>query len=235
MYLKEKSAQSTDPMTIARAARTAFQVLAVAPTENKNAALLAMADRLEACRDAVIAANETDLAAARDEGVAENLVKRLQFGEQKIAGRIRSLRKIAPLPDPVGQIIRAERRPNGLEVSRVRVPLGVVLNIFEARPHVTVNAGAFCLKAGNAAIDTAGMKVENLKAAVKLFKKARAIDPSHPDIAKGVEAAKSAYADIQARIAEQKAKEAAAAKSKDDEEEEDNEHQYGREDKNKYR
>ena len=152
MYLKKEPAQSTDPMTIARAARSAFQVLAVAPTENKNAALLAMADRLEACRDAVIAANETDLAAARDEGVAENLVKRLQFGEQKIAGRIRSLRKIAALPDPVGQIIRAERRPNGLDVSRVRVPLGVVLNIFEARPHVTVNAGAFCLKAGNAAI-----------------------------------------------------------------------------------
>ncbi len=164
MYLEKTPEQSLDPVTIARAARNAFQVLALAPTENKDAALLAMADRLEACRDEVLAANEADLAAARDGGVAENLVKRLRFGEQKIAGRVRSLRKIAALPDPVGQTIRAERRPNGLDVSRVRVPLGVVLNVFEARPHVTVNAGAFCLKAGNAAILRGGSEARRCNA-----------------------------------------------------------------------
>ncbi len=164
MYLKKTPEQSTDPMTIARDARNAFQVLAVATAEDKNTAILAMAGRLEACRGEVMAANEADLAAVRDEGVAENLVKRLRFGEQKIAGRVRSLRKIAALPDPVGQTIRAERRPNGLDISRVRVPLGVVLNVFEARPHVTVNAGAFCLKAGNAAILRGGSEARRCNA-----------------------------------------------------------------------
>ncbi len=169
MYLKTTPEQSTDPGTIARMAREAFQVLAVAPTERKNAALQALADRLERCRDEVIAANEADLAAAREDGIAENLVKRLRFGEQKIAGRVRSLRKIAALPDPVGQTIRAERRPNGLQVARVRVPLGVVLNVFEARPHVTVNAGAFCLKAGNAAILRGGSEARRCNALLGQF------------------------------------------------------------------
>ncbi len=169
MYLKTTPEQSPEPMAVAQAARDAFQVLAIAPTERKNAALQAMADRLEQGRDEVIAANEADLAAAREGGVAENLVKRLRFGRQKIDGRVRSLRKIAALPDPVGQTLRAERRPNGLEVARVRVPLGVVLNIFEARPHVTVNAGAFCLKAGNAAILRGGSEARQCNALLGQF------------------------------------------------------------------
>ncbi len=161
--------QSIDPMTIARTAREAFQVLALAPTEQKNRALRAMADRLEQDREDLIAANAADLAAAREGGVAENLVKRLRFGDEKITGRIGSLRKIAALPDPVGQTLRAERRPNGLEVARVRVPLGVVLNVFEARPHVTVNAGAFCLKAGNAAILRGGSEARRCNALLGRF------------------------------------------------------------------
>ncbi len=169
MYLKTTPEQSPEPAAIAQAARDAFQVLAFAPTERKDTALRAMADRLERNRDEVIAANEADLAAAREGGVAENLVKRLRFGEQKIDGRVGSLRKIAALPDPVGQTIRAERRPNGLDVARVRVPLGVVLNIFEARPHVTVNAGAFCLKAGNAAILRGGSEARQCNALLGQF------------------------------------------------------------------
>ncbi len=169
MYFNETLEQSPDPMTTVHAARDASDVLAVAPTERKNAALHAMANRLEQCRDEVIAANETDLAAARNGHLAENLVRRLRFGEAKIAGRVQSLRKIAALPDPVGQTIRSERRPNGLDVARVRVPLGVVLNIYEARPHVTVNAGAFCLKAGNAAILRGGSEARHCNALLGQF------------------------------------------------------------------
>ncbi len=169
MNLQPPPEQSTDPKTIASTARDAFQSLAFASAGQKNAVLLAMADRLERCRDEVTTANEADLAAARENGVAENLVKRLRFGEPKIAGRVRSLRKIAALPDPVGQTIRTERRPNGLDVARVRVPLGVVLNVFEARPHVTVNAGAFCLKAGNAAILRGGSEARQCNALLGQF------------------------------------------------------------------
>ncbi len=111
-----------------------------------------MADKLDRRREAVLEANRGDVERARDGGLKPAVVNRLVFEEQKLDWRIRCLRKIQTLPDPVGQTISAERRPNQLEVSRVRVPLGVVLMIYEARPHVTVNAGAFCLKSGNACI-----------------------------------------------------------------------------------
>jgi len=111
-----------------------------------------MAQTLEAGRGDLLDANEADIAAARDAGLPANVQNRLRFGDAKINSRIASLKKIAALPDPVGQPFRSEVRPMGLRVERVRVPLGVILMIYEARPHVTVNAGAFCLKSGNAAI-----------------------------------------------------------------------------------
>lgn len=134
------------------AARRASHALAQASTASKNGALAAMATKLSERRGAIREANDADLAAARERGLDEKLVARLGFGDAKIDSRIGSLETIAGLPDPVGQTIAAERRPGGLEVTRVRVPLGVLLMIYEARPHVTVNAGAFCLKSGNAAI-----------------------------------------------------------------------------------
>jgi glutamate-5-semialdehyde dehydrogenase len=137
---------------IAQSARKACDAIASAPTSTKDAALTAMARSLSARAGDVLAANEADMADAKASGLRANLVDRLRFAKDKIDSRIRCLEKIAALPDPVGQAIRTERRPNGLEVARVRVPLGVVLMVFEARPHVTVNAGAFCLKSGNAAI-----------------------------------------------------------------------------------
>ncbi len=141
-----------EPRTVAQQARALVPHLARASTEAKNAALLAMARRLEGSAQEILSANEEDLKAAQDQGLAAALVNRLRFGEAKIRSRVESLRRIADLPDPVGAKIREETRPSGLQVARVRVPLGVILMIYEARPHVTVNAGAFCLKAGNAAI-----------------------------------------------------------------------------------
>ncbi|MBN1589144.1 MAG: glutamate-5-semialdehyde dehydrogenase, partial [Pirellulales bacterium] len=109
----------------------------------------------------ILDANQRDLDAAAKAKLPENLVARLRFGEEKVFARGRSLRKIAELPDPVGQTIRSEMRPNGLTVDRVRVPLGVILMVYEARPHVTVNAGAFCLKSGNASILRGGSEASN--------------------------------------------------------------------------
>lgn len=141
-----------DVNTIAAQAESAGVAMAMAPTERKNGALRALAARLDARRGDIVSANENDLAEAARKGLPDNLVRRLRFGESKIDSRIRCLEKIAALPDPVGQVLQAQRRPNGLEVCRVRVPLGVILMVYEARPHVTINAGAFCLKSGNAAI-----------------------------------------------------------------------------------
>ncbi len=137
-------------------ARSASQRLGRAATESKNRALLAMAGLLEKHSGEIIRANAEDLEAARRKGIHGALRERLVFDDSKIAGRIRSLHKIAALPDPVGQVIEHQKLPNGLSAQRVRVPLGVLLMIYEARPHVTINAGAFALKSGNAIICKGG-------------------------------------------------------------------------------
>lgn len=154
----------TSPTRTARTARETSRLLATAETPRKNAALEALAERLDARRGDIVSANRRDMENAEAAGVAENMVKRLSFDDAKIDGRIVSLRKIAALPDPVGQPFGASIRPNGLEVARVRAPLGVVLMIYEARPHVTVNAGAFCLKSGNAAILRGGSEAKECNA-----------------------------------------------------------------------
>jgi len=141
-----------DTRQVARAAKEASDKLAVASTDEKNAVLLEMASLLEAKKGKIVDANKADMADVKAKGVTGPLYTRLLFDEPKIAGRITSLKKIAALPDPVGQTIRSDLRPMGLQATRVRVPLGVIMMIYEARPHATVNAGAYCLKAGNAAI-----------------------------------------------------------------------------------
>jgi len=150
--------------TIAQRARDSATILASAATEKKNAVLRAMADKLASRKREILDANEADLADARSKGLSANLVNRLRFGEAKIDSRIRCLEKIAALPDPVGQMYGVQRRPNGLRVARARVPLGVILMIYEARPHVTANAGAFCLKSGNAAILRGGSEAKRCNA-----------------------------------------------------------------------
>lgn len=137
---------------IGRAAKAASRRLATASAEEKDAALLAMAEAVEAKTADIIAANAEDLARARDNGMAAAQLDRLTLNEARVAGIAEALRDIAALPDPVGAVVSSWTRPNGLEISRVRTPLGVVGVIYESRPNVTADAGALCLKAGNAVI-----------------------------------------------------------------------------------
>ena len=141
-----------DVRVVAENARDAGRRIASLPTAEKNTALKKMAELLEKNKRTLVAANRKDIEAARKSGLPENFLRRLVFDEKRVDGRITSLYKIIDLPDPVGQIEEMQRRPNGLLVGRMRVPLGVILMIYEARPHVTVNAGAFALKSGNAII-----------------------------------------------------------------------------------
>lgn len=162
--MTQRQHEGDDVRTVAERAREAASRLATAATGRKNAALERMAEALLEHEADVVAANRADMERARREGAAPTLVNRLSFDEKRLRSRVASLQKIAALPDPVGQSFEAERRPNGLEVARVRVPLGVILMVYEARPHVTVNAGAFCLKAGNAAILRGGSEARECNA-----------------------------------------------------------------------
>jgi glutamate-5-semialdehyde dehydrogenase len=137
---------------LGRASRAAARELALASTEAKNAALQAAAREIRAQVPALLAANRKDLAAARAAGTTAAFLDRLTLDAKRIEAMARGLGEIGALPDPVGSIIARWQRPNGLDIARVRVPLGVVGIIYESRPNVTADAGALCLKAGNAAI-----------------------------------------------------------------------------------
>ena len=134
------------------AAKAAERILGVADTNTKNKALEAMADALEANADKLISANEADLANGASSGMKESLLDRLRLTSARIAGMADGIRQVAALADPIGEIIEGSVRPNGMKIQRVRVPLGVVGIIFEARPNVTSDAAALCLKSGNACI-----------------------------------------------------------------------------------
>ncbi|MFA9563216.1 MAG: glutamate-5-semialdehyde dehydrogenase [Acidimicrobiales bacterium] len=136
---------------LARRAKAASRLVARSSTDVRNDALVTAADLLQADEAAVLAANEQDLATARDNGVSSTLLDRLQLTSVKIAGMADGLRQVATLPDPVGEVLDGWVRPNGLKISRVRMPLGVVAIIYEMRPNVTSDAAALCLKSGNAA------------------------------------------------------------------------------------
>ena len=134
------------------AAKAAERILGVADTNTKNKALEAMAAALEANADKIISANEADLANGRTNGMKDSLLDRLRLTPERIAGMAEGIRQVAALADPIGEIIEGSVRPNGMKIQRVRVPLGVVGIIFEARPNVTSDAAALCLKSGNAFI-----------------------------------------------------------------------------------
>ena len=133
-----------------KAARMASKELATVPTDQKNQALRAAADFIRADRQAILTANGKDMAAAS--GLAGAMRDRLFLDEGRIENIATSLEAIADLPDPVGDVMAQWTRPNGLQISRVRVPLGVIGIIYESRPNVTADAGALCLKSGNASI-----------------------------------------------------------------------------------
>lgn len=139
-------------LAAARRAREAAVVLRQLTRDQKDAALEAMADALDADAAAVVAANAEDVERARAAGTSEALIDRLTLTPERIAGIAQALRDVAALPDPVGEVIRGYTLPNGLQVRQVRVPLGVVGMIYEARPNVTVDAAGLCLKSGNAAL-----------------------------------------------------------------------------------
>jgi len=135
-----------------RRAREAARELALASTKQKNEALERMAARLEAGTEKIIEANRQDLEAARSKGRDAAFLDRLMLNEARVAAMAKGLREVAALADPVGQVMARWTRPNGLEISRVRVPLGVIGIIYESRPNVTADAAALCLKSGNAVI-----------------------------------------------------------------------------------
>ncbi|WP_105386207.1 glutamate-5-semialdehyde dehydrogenase [Neorhizobium alkalisoli] len=137
---------------IGRNAKAAARELATASTEIKNKALNAMADAIVAAQDEILAANAADLKNVEGKGLLPSFIDRLTLTEKAIAGMADALREIAEFKDPVGEVIAAWDRPNGLHIERVRTPLGVIGVIYESRPNVTADAGALCLKAGNAVI-----------------------------------------------------------------------------------
>ena len=136
----------------ALACRDAAHAVAALSSDAKDALLRAMADALDADADGILAANAEDLRAAVEKGIAGAMLDRLKLDPSRLASIANALREVAALPDPVGLVTRREVRPNGIVVERVRVPLGVVAMIYEARPNVTADAAALCLKAGNAVI-----------------------------------------------------------------------------------
>ena len=134
------------------AAKVAARTLSVADTALKNKALEAIAQALLDRQEEILSANAQDLAAARESGMRQSLQDRLALDEKRIAGIVEGVRQVAALPDPIGQVTKMEKRPNGLIIGRRRVPLGVIGIIYEARPNVTADAAALCLKSGNAVI-----------------------------------------------------------------------------------
>ena len=151
-------AESIDPeitahvAALAGAARQASRRLALLPRAAKDAALRAMADALDLASAEIIAANDEDVARGRAEGLAEGLLDRLRLDQHRVAAVAGALRDIAGLPDPVGEIVRGSTLANGLQIRQVRVPMGVVAMIYEARPNVTVDAAGLALKSGNAVV-----------------------------------------------------------------------------------
>ncbi len=137
---------------LGRRAKAAARQLAQLSSEQKNAGLLSMADALEGAQEGLLEANARDLARAREAGLSKAMIDRLTLTPERIAVMAGDIRQVAQLPDPVGEVIKAWTRPNGIEISKVRVPIGVIGIIYESRPNVTSDAAVLCTKTGNAAL-----------------------------------------------------------------------------------
>ncbi len=147
-------------------AKAAARPLATASSAQKNAALEALANLLSTERATILAANERDLAEARQSGISGALLDRLMLDDKRLAGIAKAVRDVVLLPDPVGEVTESYPRPNGMLVRRVRIPLGVILIIYEARPNVTVDAAALCLKSGNTVLLRGGKEARETNAAL---------------------------------------------------------------------
>jgi len=155
-YVTEKAAR----------AKTAARKLAVLSSAIKNAALIKMADALVAQAPVLVSANTKDLEEAKRRGLSKAMIDRLTLTPKRIVEMAAGLREVAALPDPVGEVIRMARRPNGMQVGRVRVPIGVIGIVYESRPNVTADAAGLCLKAGNAVVLRGGSEAVHSNAAI---------------------------------------------------------------------
>jgi glutamate-5-semialdehyde dehydrogenase len=151
---------------IGRQAREASQVLANAPARQKNEALLAMAHEVETSAFRILSANQIDLESGHRAGSAGAMLDRLRLDEGRLKSMARGVRDVAALPDPVGEKLREWDRPNGLKIAKVRIPIGVIGIIYEARPNVTSDAAVLCLKAGNAVILRGGSEALSTNEAI---------------------------------------------------------------------
>ncbi|MBB6409355.1 glutamate-5-semialdehyde dehydrogenase [Mesorhizobium sangaii] len=168
LKLHEKSGDDTVALMadIGRRARAAARPLAIATTAAKNAALVAMAEAIVAGEQDILDANAIDVSNGEESGLSASFMDRLKLNPARIRAMADGIREIAELSDPVGDVIAAWDRPNGLNIERVRTPLGVVGVIYESRPNVTADAGALCLKAGNPVILRGGSDSLNSSAAI---------------------------------------------------------------------
>jgi glutamate-5-semialdehyde dehydrogenase len=164
-----------------RAAKRASRTLACIDTARKNAALEAIASALETRLLEILAANERDMQLAREADIGDALLDRLRLDEPRVAAMARAVRQIAALADPVGELIDGHRLPNGLDVRKVRVPLGVVAVVYEARPNVTIDAAALCLKSGNAIVLRGSSSAMHSNAALAQIAAEAAVAAGLPD------------------------------------------------------
>ncbi len=145
---------------LADCAKVASRSLARLSTKKKNALLLAVAEQLEAREKEILQANRGDVQAAKEAGLSGALLDRLELNPKRFAEMVEGVRKVAALSDPVGEVLRKWRQPNGLEISKIRVPLGLIGIIYESRPNVTVDSAVLCLKTGNATLLRGGREAK---------------------------------------------------------------------------
>ena len=155
-----------DMTELARRARLASRRLASVSADDKNNCLLAMADSIEANAQFIRDENMKDMDVGAEMGLAKPMLDRLLLDEARIGGMATGLREVAGLPDPVGRVIEERTRPNGLKLTKIATPIGVIVIIYESRPNVTADAGALCLKAGNATILRGGSEAINSNRAI---------------------------------------------------------------------
>lgn len=156
----------TELETIGAAAKRAARVLMCTDTETKNRALLAIADALVGAREEILAANREDVTAGENSGMTRAFLDRLSLSPERIDGMAEGMRQVAALPDPVGRVLSDTVRPNGLHLTKVAVPIGVIAVIYEARPNVTADSAALCLKSGNAVILRGGREAIHSNTAI---------------------------------------------------------------------
>jgi glutamate-5-semialdehyde dehydrogenase len=167
-------------------AKRAARALAQTDTAVKDAALEAIAAALEERMAEILEANERDMIAAREADIGDALLDRLRLDEGRVRAIARAVREIVALADPVGEVIDGQRLPNGLDVRKVRVPLGVVAVVYEARPNVTIDAAALCVKSGNAIVLRGSSSAAHSNAALSQIAAQAAVDAGLPDGAIGL-------------------------------------------------